>query len=444
MYYLSMTMTTFINMLFNIVNMLTKEQLKQIIVSQRNSLLKKPFGVERTVLKAVKSKIQLPQVVVITGVRRSGKSTLFRQIIDKYYNNTDFYYINFEDERLFSFDAEKFNDIYECLVELYGENKTFFIDEIQNIQHFESFVRRFYDEGFKFFITGSNATLLSKELGTKLTGRHVDIVVKPFSFVEFLQMKKFSFSKNMFYLTESRVKIKKLFNEYVKKGGMPEYLLYDDLEILMRIYEDILIKDIAVRYHIDHISTLKECYQYLVSNFSNTFSYNEIKKTLGMGSVNTVKKYISYLEETYFVKTVKKFDHSLRKQLVNDKKIYLLDTGFVQALSTRLTKDKGWLLENIVFNVLNQPFVDVFYFSQKNECDFVALEKKAIREVIQVTWELHQGNKEREIKGLLEAMNTFDKKTGLILTFDQEEEILIEDKKIIVQPVWKWLLLSLS
>lgn len=434
-------MKTFINnRQIYICTMLTKEQLKQIVVSQRENILKKSFGIERSVLKEIEQKRKMPHVIVITGVRRCGKSTLLKQIIEQYYKNKEFYYINFEDERLFNFDASKFDEIYETLVELYGECKTFFIDEIQNINNFETFVRRFCDNGFKFYITGSNANLLSKELGTKLTGRHVDIVVKPFSFLEFLKLKKFKFEKNMMYLTEGRVKIKKLFIEYLEKGGMPEYLQFKDDEILMRTYEDIILKDIIVRYHVDNIASIRELYQYMVSNFSNKFSYNAIKKITGIGSVNTVKKYISYLEETFFAKTINKFEHSIKKQLINDKKLYIIDNGFLKTLSTRLTKDKGWLLENIVFNTLNRQYVDVFYFSEKQECDFVTLKNKKIHSIMQVTWELNENNKSRETNGLITAMDTFKQKTGLILTYDQEDELKIGNKKIIVKPVWKWIL----
>lgn len=436
-----MVMKTFINNhQIYICTMLTKEQLKQIVVSQRENILKKSFGIERSVLKEIEQKRKMPHVVVITGVRRCGKSTLLKQIIEQYYKNKEFYYINFEDERLFNFDASKFDEIYETLVELYGECKTFFIDEIQNINNFETFVRRFCDNGFKFYITGSNANLLSKELGTKLTGRHVDIVVKPFSFLEFLKLKKFKFEKNMMYLTEGRVKIKKLFIEYLEEGGMPEYLQFKDDEILMRTYEDIILKDIIVRYHVDNIASIRELYQYMVSNFSNKFSYNAIKKITGIGSVNTVKKYISYLEETFFAKTINKFEHSIKKQLINDKKLYIIDNGFLKTLSTRLTKDKGWLLENIVFNTLNRQYVDVFYFSEKQECDFVTLKNKKIHSIMQVTWELNENNKSRETNGLITAMDTFKQKTGLILTYDQEDELKIGNKKIIVKPVWKWIL----
>jgi len=363
-----------------------------------------------------------------------------RQIIDKYYNNSDFYYINFEDERLFNFNAQDFNNIYESLIELFGKHNTFFIDEIQNINKFETFVRRFNDDGFKFYITGSNAKLLSKELGTKLTGRHVDIIVRPFSFREFLKLKGFRFDEDMIYRTETRAEIKHYFGEYLKKGGMPEYLLYDDIEILSRIYEDIVIKDIVVRYNIDNSVQLRELYQYLISNFSNKFSYNSLKKIVGLGSVNTISRYISYLEETYFAKVILKFDYSVKKQMINDKKLYVLDNGFVQAISTRFTKDNGWILENLVFNILRSSF-NVFYYSKGKECDFVLSDSnKRIDSVIQVCFELHEHNRKRELDGLLSAMDFFNLKSGLILTYDQEDTLEIENKTIIIEPVWKWLL----
>jgi len=156
-------------------SMLSEEQIKEILIKQRETILNKKFGVERTLLKEIESKIKLPHVIVLTGLRRSGKSTLLRQLIKKNYKDEDFYYINFEDERLFNFPASEFNRLYESLISLYGKKKTFFLDEIQNVTNFETFVRRLYEEGFKFFITGSSAALLSRELGTKLTGRHIAI-----------------------------------------------------------------------------------------------------------------------------------------------------------------------------------------------------------------------------------------------------------------------------
>lgn len=249
----------------------SKELLKIVLTEQRFSILKRDTGIEREVLSEIGKKIKLPHVHILTGMRRCGKSTLLRQIIKKYYNDTDFYYVNFDDERFLNFDASDFNLIYETLTALFGKNTVFFIDEIQNVDKFETFVRRFYDQGFKFFITGSNATLLSKELGTRLTGRHIDTVVKPFSFNEFLKKSGYKTDTENLYLTENRVKIKKLFEEYLTRGVMPEYLFFDNDEILHQVYEDIVIKDIVVRHNVDNALLLKQLYQYLISNPGRKF-----------------------------------------------------------------------------------------------------------------------------------------------------------------------------
>lgn len=418
--------------------MLTKEQLKQVLLEQREAVLRKELGIERNILKNIAKKIKLPHIIVITGLRRSGKSTILRQIIKEYYGDKDFYYINFEDERFFNFKAQDFNIIYESLIELFGEKKTFFIDEIQNINGFEGFVRRFYDTGFKFFITGSNAKLFNKEIGTKLTGRHVDIIVKPFSFAEFLSAKKLKFEKSMLYKSGTKAQLKAYFEEYLFKGGMPEYVLYEDPEVLIRVYEDIVIKDVFARYKLDDSKSLKELYQYLITNFSSKFSFNSLTKFIDIKSYNTIKKYIGYLEETYFISVINLFSHSQKKQIANDKKVYVLDNGFIPQISTRLTRDKGWLLENLVFNNFNA--MQVFYFESKHECDFVVFDNKKINCAVQVCWELTETNRNREVNGLLAAMKQFKLNKGLLLTSDQEDEILIGKKKIIVKPVWKWLL----
>ena len=424
---------------FHHIIMLSEAEIKEILIRQKETILSKKYGIERAVLRELKSEIRLPHVVVLTGLRRSGKSTLLRQLIKKYYKDEDFYYINFEDERLFNFPANEFNRLYEALISLYGKKKTFFLDEIQNVTNFETFVRRLYEEGFKFFITGSSATLLSKELGTKLTGRHVDIIVRPFSFLEFLELKGVKINKESIYKIEIKVKIKKYFEEYLIRGGMPEYLIYNDPELLTRVYEDTVIKDIAVRYKIDNVAILRQLYFYLINNFANKFSYNSLKKVTSIKSVNTIKKFISYLEETYFAKTINKFDYSYKKQIINDKKFYVLDNGFIGVLSKKLTNDSGWLLESLVFNCLNN-FHEIFYYCDKKECDFLIVKNKEIKQAIQVCYELNEENKEREVGGLSEAIEKFKLKEGLLLTNSQEEELELNGKKIVIKPVWKWLL----
>ncbi len=419
--------------------MLSKEQLKQILIDQKKSILKKPLGIEREILTEITKKTRLPHIMVLTGLRRSGKSTLLRQIIKKHYQDNNFYYINFEDERLFNFNAENFNDMYEVLLELFGKQKTFFIDEIQNVENFELFVRRFYDNGFKFYITGSSAKLLSRELGTKLTGRHLNLIVTPFSFKEFLKFKKIDFSKKIIYNTEDKITIKKHFEEYLFNGGMPEFIKFNEKEILTRIYEDIINKDIIVRYDVKNIIQLRELYQYLITNLANKFNYNSLNKILGIKSPHTTKKFISHLVETYFIQIINKFDYSLKKQIKSEKKPYVLDNGFVSIIALKFTEDKGWFLENLIFNNINKDF-DITYFEDKYECDFILSKQKKIMQAVQVCWELTPENKEREIRGLTTALEKFKLKQGLILTKDQEYDLQKDNKRIIVKPVWKWLL----
>jgi len=432
-------MQTFINEHTFNGGMLSETEIKEILVTQRETILNKKYGIERAVLQEVASKLKLPQVVVLTGLRRSGKSTVLRQLIKKHYHDEDFYYLNFEDERLFNFPANEFNRLYERLVGLYGKKKTFFLDEIQNVPNFETFVRRLYEEGFKFIITGSSATLLSKEIGTKLTGRHVDIVVRPFSFQEYLKLKEVKIDPEAVYKTETKIELEKYFEEYLVKGGMPEYLLYNDPELLTRAYEDTVLKDIAVRYRVNNVVVLKQLYSYLINNFANKFSYNSLKKFIAINSVNTFKKFIAYLEETYFAKTINKFDYSLKKQIINDKKFYVLDNGFISVLSKKMTKDQGWLLENLVFNCLNKAD-EVFYYSGERECDFLVVKNREVIQTVQVCDALNEENRGREIAGLTEAMKKFKLHEGLLLTRTQEEEITFGRKKIRVKPVWKWLL----
>ncbi len=420
--------------------MVPKEQLMEIVASQRAAFLNKAIGIERTVLSELKNEIRLPHIIILTGIRRCGKSTLLRQIANKYYDDKEFYYLTFEDERLLNFKASEFDSVYDCLIEQYGKKKTFLIDEIQNAENFEAFVRRFYENGFKFIITGSNAKLLSREFGTKLTGRHIDLLLKPFSFTEFLAFKGFQFEKEMIYISEHKAAIKNYFKDYLINGGMPEYLASNNLEVLMHIYEDIIVKDIVVRYKVENLLQIKELYRYVISNFSNRFSFNALKKITDIGSVNTIQKFINYLEETYIITVINKFEHSLKKQLINDKKAYVVDNGFLQCVTAKTTKDHGWLLENLIFNALKKKFREVYYYSGSFESDFVIVEKKKVISVIQACWEPNEKNKNREIGGLVEAMDKFSIRTGLILTNDMEDEIKIKNKTIIFKPAWKWLL----
>ena len=415
---------------------MNRTELREIIIDQ-NSRQEQENLVDREIFSKVESYIKNDFVIIISGIRRCGKSTLLFQVRKKHPG----YYLNFDDERLINFKIEDFKILEELFIELYGEKNIFYFDEIQNIPMWERFVRRMHDEKKKVFITGSNASMLSKELGTHLTGRHLMLQMFPFSFKEFLYLKKFEIDKKSVFLTASRAKIKKNFAEYFINGGFPEYLKETNVDYLKTLYESILYRDILVRYKISNEKNLKELVYLAINNISKEISFNSIKKVIGLGSSTTVKDYFDYLENSFLIFLIPRFDYSIRKQMYYNKKVYCVDNGLAKYLGFRVTPDNGKLLENIAFIELKRRGEEIYYYLDKKECDFVIKDGPKIMRVIQCCYELTRENKEREIMGLTEAMDKFKLKEGLILTYDQEEEITLKkNKKIIIKPVWRWLL----
>lgn len=402
--------------------MILKETLEGIVKSERDDLSKFDYGVEREKLSEIE--LDVPFAIVLSGIRRCGKSTLLRQLTTKVKN---FYYFNFEDPRSINFEVSDFQKLNKIFVEEYGKDCHYFFDEIQNVQKWELFVRSMLDKKGHFIITGSNASLLSKELGTRLTGRHLSHELFPFSFKEFL------------VFTDQKPSIDS-FEEYFSKGGFPEYLKIGKDEVLQELLNDIIARDIVVRHKLRSSKTIKEMALYFLTNLGKEFSYNSLTKVFNLGSTNSTIAFTSYLEDSYLIFIVPKFDYSLKKQLVNPKKVYSIDNGLSRANSVSFSKDKGRMLENTVFLHLRRKSKDIFYFKEKNECDFLVRERNKITKPIQVCYDLNEDNKDREIDGLLEALNQFNLKEGLILTYNQEDEIKKGDKKILVKPVWRWLL----
>jgi hypothetical protein len=258
----------------------------------------KNLGVEREILDELKDVVKSPQITVITGLRRVGKSTLLAQIAHKYLSER-YFFVNFEDERFLNFQVQDFDLLHETLVSLFGEKHTFLFDEIQNIPEWERFVRRLHDQGYKFIVTGSNASLLSQELGTRLTGRYTKVELFPFSFLESLKFKNVSIPNSPVVTTTQRGRLRGLVNEYTAKGGIPDSLKYSELEINKTLYDDVLYRDIATRYKLENVKGLKELAFYLVSNTASLISFNKPKELLKLGSVTTVKSYINYLENSW-------------------------------------------------------------------------------------------------------------------------------------------------
>ncbi len=402
--------------------MIAKETLKEVILLQKEALSKLEFGTPReeenelTILDSF--------ALIITGVRRCGKSTFLNQLIKKQKRT---YYLNLEDPRLEGFDLTDFNKIEIIMKELYGEGGVYFFDEIQNIIKWEKFVRYLIDKKERVIITGSNASLLSKEMGTKLTGRHLNYELFPFSYKEFLKISKKSASLNSF-------------EHYLYNGGFPEFLKTENSTILNRLLSDIVIKDIAIRFNIKNTAMLNKIAVFLISNVGKEFSYNSIKKMFDIKSVQSVIDYVSFFEDAYLIFSVPRFSYSFKQQQVNPKKVYSIDTGFSNINSASFSKDNGKMLENLVFLALRRKYKDIFYFQKKKECDFVIKEKEKITQAMQVCFNFNEENKDREINGLLEALKEFKLKQGIILTYSQEDNFEIEGKKIKLVPVWKWLL----
>ncbi len=292
--------------------MIAKETLRQIVANQKSGLFPKTETVRREQLDEIQKWMGDSRILILTGIRRCGKSTLLKQLMRE---NLEWCYVNFEDERLLDFRAQDFEMLNEVLIEYYGPSKIYFFDEIQNVDKFETFVRRLQDAGKKIIITGSNAVLLSKEFGTRLTGRHKAFEVYPFSFREFLAFGKISFNDADFYAAEKKVKLLGLFGEYLASGGLPEYLKNRDKDYVRAVFENILYKDIIARYSVKREKTLKELVNILATNNACPFTYNSLKKTLGLANAITVKEYISYLSNAYLFFELLKFSYSIKRQL---------------------------------------------------------------------------------------------------------------------------------
>lgn len=388
------------------------------------------YRLQQTFIKAVKSfiprkypkplKATTGHVEVISGIRRCGKSTLMDQLKHRYKSGTA--YFNFEDPRVHDFEVTDFQKLDEVMG---SGKKVYFFDEIQNVPSWEIYIRQLHDRGKKVFITGSNASLLSKELGTRLTGRHIRHELFPFSYAEFLLYKKLKSNASAF-------------ENYLQHGGFPEYLRDENEEILQTLLKDIVSRDIAVRYGIKNTRTLMDITLFLISNVGKEVTYNSLRKAFNVGSANTVSDYLSWLADTYLLFFLPRFSWSAKNPGVNPRKVYAIDTGMINANTLSFTKDKGRLLENMVYLFLRKKNFDLSYFREQAECDFVVFEKGKCKMVLQVCEQLHNENRARETKGLLEAMDFFEMKTGIIVTQQQQDVLNFNNKTIKLIPAFQF------
>ena len=392
------------------------------------------------------------KINTIIGPRRAGKTFFIHQNINqlKSENKDKIIYINFEDERLLPIEKEDLDLILESYYELYPENTDkklyVFFDEIQVVPFWHLFVRRIYDqENVEICVTGSSSKLLSKEIATQLRGRTLTYVIFPYSFKEFLKAKCVTLERH-FEHTPLRYQVKKLLQEYIEFGGFPEIADKDEFlktKILQEYFDLIFYKDLVERYKIRNFDMVKEMMLYLVNNFSSYFStnkyYNLLKSQGKKVGKNTLFTYTACMTDINFIFLVPKYG-KLKEQFANPKKVYVIDTGLINAVAFKVSRDIGRLYENAVFVELKRKNKKVYYWKNKYECDFVVKEGERIEEVIQVCYDLTEENKAREINGISEAMDELHLKEGLIITGDFEGEETITGKKISYKPLWKWLL----
>lgn len=400
--------------------MITKDVLEVIIDNQQYDYEKINVGLQREVFS------ELPQIdsfaTVVTGLRRCGKSTLLLQKLR--YEKRNVLFINFDDIRFSSFDTSDFSRLHLILKERKVE--VVFLDEIQMIDKWEIFVHQLLRESFVVYVTGSNASLLSVEMSSHLTGRNLGYELFPFSYNEFLEFEKLKPS----------VETSK---QYMEIGGMPEYVKNKQKIILSQLVDDILLKDIAVRYSVRDISSLRMLASYLLSNVGNYVSSNKLAGMFNIKSVSAINEYLSYIENAYLFFFVPIFNYSLKVQQRHPRKIYAIDTGIVSALSKSMKDDYGHIMENLVFLHLRRKYKQIYYYHNKGECDFIAV-KDGDKYLVQVCSELTDFNTERELNGIFNALDDLSVTEGTIVTLSQKDVFTCHDKVVNVVPLHEYLL----
>jgi len=417
----------------------------------------KEFEIPNALKRNIKINLDVDFINTITGPRRSGKTYLCFQIIKELLNKgilrENILYINFEDNKLLGSDSEDLDKIFETFEELFNINEKqkiyLFYDEIQAVKDWDSWIRKIYDtrKDVKIILTGSSSKLLSKEISTKLRGRVLNKEVFPLGFKEILSWKNLEYNLKTISYSKNRIKIKKLFREYIFNGGYPA-LVNQDVDkgkVLQNYYDSMIFKDVVERYKIEDVNKLKVIANFLFESTSKEISYNKIaNKLVSLGfkiSKNTIIEYLSYFEDAYLFFQNLKYEYSVSKQLGSIKKIYCIDNGLLNSVSFKFSDDIGKLLENLAYIELRRRGNQIYYHRENNECDFLIFKKNKITEAIQVTKELNEENEKREINGLFEAMKKHKLNEGVILTEDQEEEKSVNGKIIKIIPLWKWLLI---
>lgn len=428
------------------MNVMTKKELLKTLI--RDFQLR-----EIPALKPRKLEIplHLNKVITLMGVRRSGKSSILLQAIDtlrKTVPREQIVYLNFEDERL-DLAADELDLIVQAYRELYPEQDLsqcyFFFDEIQNLPKWELFIRRLDDSISRhLFITGSNSKLLGSEIATALRGRTLRYEVFPLSFAEYLGFQGIATD---WHASHSRALINRAFGQFLTQGGFPEVALLDDESVrrkLLTEYFDVMIyRDLIERYQERNVQALRfflrRCIEGVTSPLSVAKVHNELKSAGFRIGKDTLHNYLEQANAIYLLMVAYKYDPSLVRRELGDKKAYIVDNGLISALSWRAGQDKGKLLENLVAMELRKQGLELLFVKGTQECDFVVQQPNGAWLPIQVCYEMGDpATRAREVAGLVAACRFCDTQTGIILTMDEEAEWQESEITISVLPVWKY------
>jgi uncharacterized protein len=424
-----------------------KELLKQII---RDFHLSPLPTLNRRILQVP---ADTGKIITLVGVRRSGKTSYLFNLIEDLLKQgipmDNILYVNFEDERL-DLKTEELDLLLQAYQELYPDIQVegcyFFFDEIQNIEGWDKFVRRVYDKGTKkIFITGSNARFLSSEIATALRGRTISYEVFPLSFREYLFFKNVVPDINS---SKSIAQINHHLIDYLRNGGFPEVIGYDDAlrnRVLQEYFNVMIYRDLLERYEIKNLPALKFFLKRIMSSATKQISvnniYNELKSSgLKIGKTQLYDN-LEACVNIYMAQLLRKHTNSLVDRELGEKKIYAIDNGLLNAIDYKFSDDTGKSLEQAVFLELKRRENDVYFFKDKSECDFIIKHGSDVTEALQVTVTMSdEKTRKREIRGLTECCNEFGLQTGLIITLDSFEEFELNGVKIRVIPLYRWLL----
>ena len=376
------------------------------------------------------------------GVRRSGKSTLCFQALEK--AGVKYAYVDFDDERLAKILAEDLNDILEVLYKIYGDFNYLFLDEIQNIEGWHLFVNRMLRKRMHVIVTGSNAKLLSSDLATHLSGRSKEIPLYPFSFYEYCLMKEVD-TEGM--STKKQAFRRAAFDDYLKLGGFPELLIIGEHQTYVKnLVSNILQRDIEQRFKITYQATFEQLAHHLLNVAPVIVSSSELSATLGVKSEHTIRNYIGYLKQAYLLMGLQKYS-AKSKMRITQEKVYPIDVSLMDQRDNALAGENlGWRLETIVYLQLVRTYkslgYDIYYLNDRSgECDFVVCKNNQVKQAIQVSYDISSPKtRKREIDGLLLAHKK-TQCTNLLLLTDHEYSQITENKvDIKIQPVYDWVL----